>query len=250
MWWNRWTSYKASAVLTIKYCWNDGTVQRASGKSGFGTGGILGLNLDKAIVNITKTKNTGTVTASARFVGGIVGLGRIPATNVISDCYNSGNITGSAAAETGLISGVNRNAISNCEVDINATANGVAASSLTSFVYGSQNNGGTTDTDSCRIITPKEVTFTINYGTNVGEAVYLTGAFCGWVADNRYALTWTAGNNWTGTFTFAVGDTISFKFIIAADEYDPASVIRWENDPNRSLTIAADTPAQNLSWQG
>lgn len=256
---------KANGTVNIKYCWNDGDVNRANG-TGYGTAGILGSNINNAILNISKCKNTGTIsTTTGLYVGGIVGIGRIPNTNVVDNCYNSGNVEGASKANVGFISGCNRASISNCEVDANATAvsaNGLnttagaskapteTGNNVYNYIYGAQDSGGSTNVGSCRTITPKDVKFTVNYNTGFGKAVYLVGDFSNWVADNRYALSWTDGNNWTGTFTFAVGDTIEFKFVVAGDEYDPSMTgAGWENDPNRTLTIAANTGDQNLSWQ-
>ena len=259
---------KAGATLNISYCENSGDVRRASGKSGYGTGGILGLNLNNAIVNISKCKHTGSVSApSAQYVGGIVGLGRLPVSNTITECYVSGSVEGSQQANVGFISGINRNSISNCEVantahakstngldvlagDASVKAPKASGNNSYNYIYGGQDTNGTTDVDSCRVITPKDVKFTINYGTNPGEAVYLVGDFSDWKVDNRYKLDWNEGNDWIGTFTFAVGDTLSFKFVIAADTYDPESVIRWESDPNRLLQITDDMDADlTFSWR-
>ncbi|MBR0295113.1 MAG: hypothetical protein IJQ67_04330 [Bacilli bacterium] len=257
-----------AGVLNVSYCSNAGRVYRAAG--GYGTAGILGININNAVVHISKCKNTGDISAlGAQYVGGIIGLGRVPNDNTITDCYNSGNVEGSQKANVGFIAGCNRNTISNVEVDKSAVAKSSDGLEITAgeaidpkatgnasynYVYGAQDNNGKTVVESTRTITPIEVSFTINYATEFGYSVYLIGSFNRWSdesekADNRYQLTWNEGNDWTGTFVFAEGDTIEFKAVIAGSGFDQA-ITTWESGSNRTLVISSEMERnQVLNWQ-
>ena len=91
-------------------------------------------------------------------------------------------------------------------------------------------------------------TFTINYGTNSGKGVFMAGDFhSNFSVSTAYRLSWTAGNNWTGTFSFIKGSTINFKFVIA--DYDTGkNANTWESDPNRSESISS-TGSKTYYWR-
>ncbi|MCR4879451.1 MAG: hypothetical protein K5906_00625 [Bacilli bacterium] len=90
-------------------------------------------------------------------------------------------------------------------------------------------------------------TFTINYGTTNGQSVFLaSNAHEDFAITTQYRLNWTNGNNWVGTFSFIKGTELSFKFVIAGT--DSCSAIRWESDPNRTLTLNS-TSSQTYSWK-
>ena len=91
------------------------------------------------------------------------------------------------------------------------------------------------------------ITFSINYGTDSGHAIYLIGNFCSWALNDTYKLSSGDYSNWTGTFTFTSGETITYKFVLV--KLSDSSIERWENDPNRENTFD-DSATLNCSWQG
>ena len=93
--------------------------------------------------------------------------------------------------------------------------------------------------------------FTINYGTNSGEAVYLIGDFCSWSITGAIRGTWTEGNNWVMELSKAENESIAYKYVIAPSE-TPATndgITRWEKDPNHEYTFTSGNLSINDSWQ-
>ncbi len=92
------------------------------------------------------------------------------------------------------------------------------------------------------------VTFTINYGTESGQGVYIVGDFCGWDPTKGIRGTWTEGNNWVFTIEMPVDTVWSFKFVINSYDNPTDPAIRWEENPNRSYTFLADG-SETFVWQ-
>ena len=56
------------------------------------------------------------------------------------------------------------------------------------------------------------VTFNVNYGTDYGQSLYVVGTFSNqYEVWSEYKLTWTDGNNWTGSFLLPVGKLMQLK---------------------------------------
>ncbi len=90
-------------------------------------------------------------------------------------------------------------------------------------------------------------TFTINYGTSDGKGVFLVGNFHGdFEISEAYRLSWTNGNDWTGTFSFIKDTSAEFKFVIA--DYSSGANAQWESDPNRSETFSS-TGSTRYYWR-
>ena len=84
------------------------------------------------------------------------------------------------------------------------------------------------------------ITFNININT-YGDTLFLRGTFNSWAAqDANYQLTWGEGNNWSGTFTFAGGNSYEFKFCQGNGTY--------EGGGNRTL-VTNDSMTINCNWQ-
>lgn len=97
--------------------------------------------------------------------------------------------------------------------------------------------------------TTATVTITINYGTEMGQAVYLTGNFNNWSPNVGVIRgVWTEGNNWVFEITQPVGQQVEFKFIINLYDEPTDPAIRWEGDPDRTYTFTVDESV-TLSWQ-
>lgn len=100
------------------------------------------------------------------------------------------------------------------------------------------------DTSSYEMI---DRTFTINYGTGEGRGVFLVGDFHGdFEISEAYRLTWTNGNDWTGTFSFIKDTSAKFKFIIG--DYNTGNNATWESDPNRTETFSS-TGSTRYYWR-
>lgn len=98
-------------------------------------------------------------------------------------------------------------------------------------------------------VTIVKVTFIINYGTDMGQGVYLINEEeHGWDCTKGIRGTWTDGNNWKFEIEREAGTTWTFKFVI--NDYDtPASqAIRWEADPNRTYTFTVSETV-TCNWQ-
>lgn len=92
------------------------------------------------------------------------------------------------------------------------------------------------------------VTFTINYGTENGQGVYIVGDFCDWDPTKGIRGTWTEGNNWVFTIEMPVDTVWSFKFVINSYDNPTDPAIRWEENPNRSYTFLTDG-SETFVWQ-
>ena len=91
------------------------------------------------------------------------------------------------------------------------------------------------------------VSFTINYGTNWGESIYMVGTFNGedcWSVEKGKALEWTEGNNWTITIEEDKGVVYSFKFVVVSN----GQIVRWEGGSDRSYTFESNE-AKVFDWQ-
>ena len=92
------------------------------------------------------------------------------------------------------------------------------------------------------------VTFTINYGTENGQGVYIVGDFCGWDPTKGIRGTWTEGHNWVFEIKVPIDTVWSFKFVVNNYDEPSDSPIRWEANPNRSYTFSSDG-SETFVWQ-
>jgi len=95
-------------------------------------------------------------------------------------------------------------------------------------------------------------TFKISKDPGYGYAVYLVGDFCSWGdgLDNGTAvrLSYSAGVN-SGTLTREEGETIKYKFVIAAYDSPSKSSATWEGGGDRAYTFSSSQTTVNCTWQ-
>lgn len=124
-------------------------------------------------------------------------------------------------------------------VEGNATIKAIASNGITATV----------DIE-CVAEAPKQVTvtFTIEYGTNMGEAVYIVGSFCDW--DHTKGIRGTCTDKvWSFEITVEEGTIWSaFKFTINTWDNPSSSYIRIEGGSDRSYTFTSNATVP-CSWQ-
>ncbi len=140
-------AYPASSKTIVNNVRNSANV---IGQEANGTGGIIGANATKAILDVSNSVNYGSVTNSSySYAGGIIGLLRTGTTTVkptITNCTNYGAVT--AKSCIGGIAGLNRGSITNCKVGSTSTINTKAPSSIKSingaggYLIGTNDTGG------------------------------------------------------------------------------------------------------------
>ena len=103
----------------------------------------------------------------------------------------------------------------------------VFADTISVFVSRNDQNKlyGSTDTT-------VSVSFATNYGTNYGDSVFIAVNNDGWNANTKYVLTWSDGNNWSGTFSIAIGSYV--KYVIGPSS--GGSATRWESGAVHYIT--------------
>lgn len=94
------------------------------------------------------------------------------------------------------------------------------------------------------------VTFTVPYKVNFGEKLKLVGSgqeFGEWDATRGLPLTWSEGDLWTAEVPLKV-DSVEFKCVVFNKALQ--QVVRWEDGPNRQLTLpsAADRLLVSCTW--
>lgn len=86
------------------------------------------------------------------------------------------------------------------------------------------------------------ITFNVNYGTNYGDSLFVTGSFCNWKCNNTYTLNWTTGNNWVGSFDFEEGT--EFKVVVGPSS--GGEVSRWSSGGN--LVADSNKTISSVNW--
>ncbi|MFF5757686.1 CBM20 domain-containing protein [Streptomyces longwoodensis] len=92
------------------------------------------------------------------------------------------------------------------------------------------------------------VTFRVKAATE-GETLLVTGSvpqLGGWDPAKAVPLGTTASSypNWSAGVRLPVGATVEYKYL----KRSPAGTITWESSANRTLTVSADAPGTDDSW--
>lgn len=96
---------------------------------------------------------------------------------------------------------------------------------------------------------PGRLNFRINFRCQFGQSIAVSGnhaALALWNVSRSPLLSWNAGDFWTGSVNFHIGDTIAFKFVVV--DSNTRNPIRWESISNRRFTINATTSNVNTAW--
>ena len=100
-----------------------------------------------------------------------------------------------------------------------------------------------------RLIAPTQtvnVSFECTKDVGSGNALYIAGSFNDWTVDENSRLEWHEGNLWSKSITLPVGETVSFKVVLAS--YENPTSKTWYPDSNIEWTVPNADCNYTIYW--